>query len=729
MLDFRKLFLTVVALALFASMAFGQVVAFEPPLSCTAQAAGTPSIRDNGVTELVGDVLIICSGGRPRPSTEVLPQVNIQVFTSPVINITSRITGTTGANWTEALLFVDEPQPAQQTICGSAAYPEAVPPGSPQIQTIGICGAHVGTGLGVVGPGGGLYGSGIGAYNPDDPTTNPSPTFAPTTFPLGTNNCAVGAGCFNTYRGNTYQARQAGNNSLIWQGVPIDPPGTNTTRVFRITNVRVNASQLNNPRGNQSSVLLIVSTNASGVANPIAMPITNPSPTVAIAQTPMDFSIGDGVDTFLQCESQNYTSGDPFATTPASEPLQNLVSGKQNSQFYLRYNERFPTVFRRRSNASPAAGSDDTPVVSGNAAANSDQLGLPYQTESGHYKAAPQNATRWPLSGTSASSRGSLSNESNGAGIASHGTRVIARFANLPQGARFFAGASVHLRAVDSAGSGVFTGWARAVVTDANGSAPFAKANVVAPWPGSLNLNSGSAAYMAPTAGNGFVEIVPVGNAGSQAWEVLQTDTTAFEDIRIPMIVAYQSNTSSNLPTLGTATGSGHLAPLSTTATASSSAPIPRFVEDPANNNKNMFTINACVTNLLFPFVTNQGPFDTGLAISNTSKDPFGTSLQTGLCTVNFYGYIGANKVCLAYPSPSITGGEHFAWSLSSGGAVTATAGFQGYVIAQCAFQYGHGYAFISDLGAQRLAQGYLALIMDESVGTRTGSKSETLGH
>ena len=725
MLDFRKLFLTVVALALFASMAMAQVVAFEPPLSCTAQAAGTPSIRDNGVTELVGDVLIICSGGRPRPRNEVLPQVNIQIFTSPVINITSRITGTTGADWTEALLFVDEPQPSEQTICGSTDYPERVPPGSPQISTIGICGAHLGTGLGVVGPGGGFYGTGIGAYNPATTTT----TFQPGTFPTGTVNCTLPvppatSTCVQTYRGNAYQARRAGNNSLIWQGVPIDPPGTNTTRVFRLTNVRVNATQLNNPRGNQSSVLLIVSTNASGVANPIAMPITNPSPTVAIAQTPMDFSIGDGVDTFLQCESQNYVNsgGNRFATSPSDQGLQALSSGKQNSQFRLNYAERFPTVFRRRSNSSPASTSDDSPPVS-----SSDQLGLPYQTESGHYKTT--SSTRWPLNATSAASRGSLTNEFNGAGVATHGTRVIARFANLPQGARFFAGASVILRAVDSSGTGVATGWARAVVTDANGSAPFAKSNIVAPFPGSLNLNATSASWMAGTTGNGFVEIVPVGNAGTQTWEILQTDTTAFEDIRIPMIVAYQSNTSSNLPTLGTATGSGHLAPLSTTATASSSAPIPRFVEDPANNNKNMFTINACVTNLLFPFVTNQGPFDTGLAISNTSKDPFGTSLQTGLCTVNFYGYIGSNKVCLAYPSPSITGGEHFTWSLSSGGNVTATAGFQGYVIAQCAFQYGHGYAFISDLGAQRLAQGYLALVMDESVGTRTGSKSETLGH
>jgi len=720
MLDFRKLFLTVVALALFASVAMAQVVAFEPPLSCTAQAAGTPSIRDNGVTEMVGDVLIICTGGRPRPLDEYLPQVNIQIFTSPVINITSRITGTSGGNWSEALLFIDEPQPAEQTICGSSAYPEGVGVGSGQLATIGVCGNHVGTGIGVVGPGGGLYGSGIGAYNP----ALAAPAVSAGVYPkvnLG--------GATQTYRGNAYQGRYSGNNSLIWQGVPIDPPGTNTTRVFRITNVRVNASQLNNPRGNQSSVLLIVSTNASGVVNPIAMPITNPSPTVAIAQTPMDFSIDGGVDTFLQCESQNYTnsSGVRFATSPSDQDLAADNGGIQNSQFNLRYDERFPTVFRRRSTAVPTG--DDSPIVITN-----DQLGLPYQTETGHYKTT--SSSRWPLASSSASQRGNLTNEFSGAGVATHGTRVIARFANLPQGARFFAIATANLRATSLVGTDlVTTGWARAVVTDANGSAPFAKTNVVQSCDidstpcSDLALKSGAQSWTAQITGNGIIEIVPVGNAATQAWEILQTDTTAFESLRIPFIVAYQANTSSNLPTLGTASASGHLAPLSTTATASSSAPIPRFVEDPANNNKNMFTINACVTNLLFPFVTNQGPFDTGLAIANTSKDPFGTSLQTGACTVNFYGYIGNNKVCLAYPSPSITGGEHFAWSLSSGGAVTATAGFQGYVIAQCAFQYAHGYAFISDLGAQRLAQGYVALVLDTAIGSRTGSKSEVLGH
>jgi len=38
--------------------------------------------------------------------------------------------------------------------------------------------------------------------------------------------------------------------------------------------------------------------------------------------------------------------------------------------------------------------------------------------------------------------------------------------------------------------------------------------------------------------------------------------------------------------------------------------------------------------------------------------------------------------------------------------------GFQGYIIAVCNFQFAHGFAFISDLGARNLAMGYLALVL-----------------
>jgi hypothetical protein len=45
---------------------------------------------------------------------------------------------------------------------------------------------------------------------------------------------------------------------------------------------------------------------------------------------------------------------------------------------------------------------------------------------------------------------------------------------------------------------------------------------------------------------------------------------------------------------------------------------------------------------------------------------------------------------------------------------------FQGYVFAICNFQFAHGFAFISDVGARNLAMGYLALIIpDMGSGTR----------
>lgn len=46
----------------------------------------------------------------------------------------------------------------------------------------------------------------------------------------------------------------------------------------------------------------------------------------------------------------------------------------------------------------------------------------------------------------------------------------------------------------------------------------------------------------------------------------------------------------------------------------------------------------ASTTNLLFPFVTNQAGFDSGVAISNTSADPFGTAGSSGTCRLHYYG-------------------------------------------------------------------------------------------
>ncbi len=52
---------------------------------------------------------------------------------------------------------------------------------------------------------------------------------------------------------------------------------------------------------------------------------------------------------------------------------------------------------------------------------------------------------------------------------------------------------------------------------------------------------------------------------------------------------------------------------------------IPRF-QDSGTGVSTQTSITICRTVLLYPFVTNQAGFDTGLAISNTSTDPFGTT-------------------------------------------------------------------------------------------------------
>ena len=44
----------------------------------------------------------------------------------------------------------------------------------------------------------------------------------------------------------------------------------------------------------------------------------------------------------------------------------------------------------------------------------------------------------------------------------------------------------------------------------------------------------------------------------------------------------------------------------------------------------------------------------------------------------------------------------------------TFAPNFQGYMFAVCNFQFAHGFAFISDVGARNLAMGYLAIVIPD---------------
>jgi len=298
------------------------------------------------------------------------------------------------------------------------------------------------------------------------------------------------------------------------------------------------------------------------------------------------------------------------------------------------------------------------------------------------------------------------------AGLADHGTRLMARFNNVPAGVALYVG-------VYENGATDTTSRVRLVSTDSNGAGAFSAANATS------------------TAGGGIAPVTLSGGTGVAVYEVMRADPVSVETILVPFVVAFTANTASNLPGLGTATVNLSFAPLSTVTTASASAPVPRFAD--TSTSRTIFIINACTTNLLFPYVTQREGFDTGLVIANTSVETgktwdSNTAPQSGACRICYYGdTTGGGAAPAAQTSAVVDAGKLLIWTLFAGGitdtTIKPTPGFQGYIIAQCAFQYAHGFAFLSDLGANRLAHGYLALILDSAIESRTGFASEVLSH
>lgn len=171
---------------------------------------------------------------------------------------------------------------------------------------------------------------------------------------------------------------------------------------------------------------------------------------------------------------------------------------------------------------------------------------------------------------------------------------------------------------------------------------------------------------------------------------------------------------------LGTGMVAGSFAPVSTVKTASSSAPTPRFVETSASFE--MISIDDCSTTLLFPFVTNQAQHDTGIVIANTSMDAFGTDPHNGKCMIHYHGSMGDGEAApSSQESEMIDAGGQLVFTLSSGApamGISGAAGFQGYLMARCTFQFAHGLAFITNgfgVGTASLAHGYLALVVPVS--------------
>jgi hypothetical protein len=310
------------------------------------------------------------------------------------------------------------------------------------------------------------------------------------------------------------------------------------------------------------------------------------------------------------------------------------------------------------------------------------------------------------------------------AGLADFGTRLKATFNNVPTGVRIYVSTtnvnnSVFVAPAPTVPGGTsIASYAQLVTSDTAtyGATPSATG---APFVQATTPTSGTVTLS---------EVLMTGGSGSATWEVINTNPNTNETFNFAYYVTVTPNLPSNLPTPGDITVNMGYAPLATSAVASSSAPIPRFRADP--NNPKLLTVIVCRTILLFPYVVNQIGLDTGIAIANTSQDPFTTgsptAAQNGECSMTFYSSdpaavatLGPFKLPVAGGTTTTIAGGRSGVGLTS----TFAPGFQGYMFAICNFQYAHGFAFISDIGVKSVAMGYLAIVLeDPGTGARPAS-------
>jgi hypothetical protein len=654
MADFRKWILALSVLALVftftgvASAQGGGVTGEGTNLICQAGTAVPPQLRTEGYTELVGDITLICTGGSAPVVGQPVPLANV------VVNLQGTITSRLIGSGSEALLMIDEPGAVGLGGVGPAESQNLCP------NAFSGCQAWVGT----VSNGGG---TGIDIVN--------GPTGAASTTPAP----------------NVYQGVTSGSQVTFF-GVPILAPVTSgTSRVLRITNLRVNANGITGGGSGFQSVLAQIS------VNNVQVSVTNPTVTVGYIQSSFAGSFRNGAN------NAAISTDNEYQCQPVTDKLVAV----------LRFSELFGTAFKTRVNGGGLYNSDSATGTAG-ASAIQNIPGAIYNSESGFISNFSGSATPGALTDT-------VGGLSFSAGLADYGTRLKAVFSNIPTGVSVWVSALNLIGADGTAGAPSTTG-----VNPADPTSPelaelvSSEAGQDSPIPLQTGLSGGQ--WLLPVSSTGTSQAV---------WEVVQTLPNTTENYDFGVYITFKNNIpqttgiSATLSYAPTPT-----APFSASAAglASNSLTIPRFAVAAAASGTNFLNINLCTTALLFPYVTTaflvpgQSGFDTGISIANTTSDPFGTTTQAGTCTLYWYGGPpGAVTPVAAEPTPTTLGAGGIGSTVPIMTGTTALtlasqsvpADWSGYMIALCNFQFAHGYASVTDVGVRNIMASYLALVIE----------------
>jgi hypothetical protein len=205
------------------------------------------------------------------------------------------------------------------------------------------------------------------------------------------------------------------------------------------------------------------------------------------------------------------------------------------------------------------------------------------------------------------------------------------------------------------------------------------------------------------------------------------TDSTSVIDgVTLIFNIGYTNGKSSPAISGGVAPSLGTI--VTTTATVSL-GPSSGTVSFATNNEATgtIATLGDCVTNLLFPFTTNQVGFDTNVQISNTSADKLafpsgGATAQSGTCTLTYYptdlttqtaSASGAAGTPSQFTTPSIPAGGAYSFAQST----STFKGQSGYMFAVCRFLDAHGFSYVVNgtPTTGTISQGLLALVIPNS--------------
>lgn len=654
-MNFRRVFTALAVLAVFAMMANAQVIT-PSPINCSVTAGAAPAVRSEGVNERVGDIVITCTGGQ-TPALGSVSAVQVDKASIVVdfgVPVTSRLEtiGGLSAGASEALLLVDEP---------ATVLPGTLTPGwGPSNAALSVCPATA-----VPAAACATFGQTINGYWVLSNTAVQPPVVPAANAYQGTNGTGANA------------------NKVTFTNVPVlAPVASNVTRVYRITNIRVT------PGAAASITASVTVTPNAGSAN--ALTLTNNSAVVAAPQAGLSASV--------------VTIG--AASLCATTDLQpNAAQAKANLAI-LTFKETFATAFRTR-----------VLPIGVNAAGLAQGVGATQNSVTGTYT----------IGGSSISSFGSESGYVGGllnaggitTGLADSGTRLKALFTKLDPKATYFVSVNnvsdyATVATPPTIGNGDQTVTAYAALVGGN-TIPAIGASEAA-------VEGTYAAAFVGKLGNSVIpvfQLVPQASGNAEVvWEVVNGSAGTVDTLSFAVYAVYNNNatppTIGNIATvtLGFAPTSGATAPGVTTTF------VPRMVAPAAAGshvNANIFNVVKCQTSLLFPYVTNVTGYETGMAVSNTSMDPFSTVTSAGSCSMYFYGQNQpAAPVALKDGAgvTAIAAGTMIANTASGLGLIN----FNGYAIAVCDFQFAHGFAFVQNR-TQTLGMGYLPLVMQGGTG------------